>query len=146
MIALLVIGLILVGMVIGGAGMRRVGALTRRVTGPWRPGIGFGALICLFGGAALVVRGAPVEGAALVALGLALAIGARLRPFRRGSTSNGGMAADEARRILGVGADADVAAIEAAYRRLMQRAHPDLGGTSGLAAQLNAARDALTKG
>jgi curved DNA-binding protein CbpA len=38
------------------------------------------------------------------------------------------------------------AEIETAYRRLMQMAHPDRGGSAGLAAQLNAARDRLLKG
>ena len=33
----------------------------------------------------------------------------------------------------------------AAYVRLMQRAHPDAGGSKGLAAQRNAARDVLLK-
>ena len=37
-------------------------------------------------------------------------------------------------------------AFEAAYNRLMRMAHPDKGGTSGLAAQLNAARDRLLEG
>jgi curved DNA-binding protein CbpA len=45
-----------------------------------------------------------------------------------------------------VGETADRAEIHAAYRRLMQRAHPDRGGSAGLAAQLNAARDRLLKG
>ncbi|MGH7016507.1 MAG: molecular chaperone DnaJ [Caulobacteraceae bacterium] len=51
----------------------------------------------------------------------------------------------EARAILGVGAGANRTEIEAAWRRLMTRAHPDRGGTAGLAAQLNAARDRLTR-
>ena len=51
----------------------------------------------------------------------------------------------EARSILGVGPQADRAEIQAAYRRLMPRAHPDQGGSAGLAAQLNAARDRLLK-
>jgi hypothetical protein len=50
-----------------------------------------------------------------------------------------------ARSLLGVGEAAGRAEIEAAYRRLMQRAHPDRGGTPGLAAQLNLARDRLLK-
>ncbi|MDQ2859639.1 MAG: DnaJ domain-containing protein [Pseudomonadota bacterium] len=57
----------------------------------------------------------------------------------------GGMNLDQARAILGVGPSATRAEIEAAYRRLIRRAHPDQGGTSGLAAQLNAARDRLVK-
>ena len=35
------------------------------------------------------------------------------------------------------------AEIQAAYTRLMRAVHPDKGGTAGLAAQLNAARDRL---
>ena len=55
------------------------------------------------------------------------------------------MSAHEARAVLGVEDGATRADIETAYRRLMQRAHPDHGGTSGLAAQLNAARDMLNR-
>jgi curved DNA-binding protein CbpA len=56
------------------------------------------------------------------------------------------MSADEARSILGLGPDATADDVRAAYTRLMRLAHPDKGGTSGLAAQLNAARDRLLKG
>ncbi|MEO8927513.1 MAG: molecular chaperone DnaJ [Caulobacteraceae bacterium] len=59
--------------------------------------------------------------------------------------ASGGMNLDQARAILGVGEDATRADIDAAWRRLIRRAHPDQGGTSGLAAQLNAARDRLVK-
>ena len=53
------------------------------------------------------------------------------------------MSLSEARSVLGVGEDATPAEIRAAYTRLMRMAHPDKGGTAGLAAQLNAARDRL---
>jgi hypothetical protein len=53
------------------------------------------------------------------------------------------MSLQEARSILGVNDTASRTEIIAAYRRLMQRAHPDHGGSTGLAAQLNAARDRL---
>jgi curved DNA-binding protein CbpA len=56
------------------------------------------------------------------------------------------MSLAEARSILGVAEGASPAEIQAAYSRLMRLAHPDKGGTSGLAAQLNAARDRLLKG
>lgn len=49
----------------------------------------------------------------------------------------------EARDLLGVGEGAGRAEIEAAYRRLMLRVHPDHGGTDALAARLNAARSRL---
>jgi curved DNA-binding protein CbpA len=55
------------------------------------------------------------------------------------------MSKADARSILGVGPEASREEVEAAYRRLMQRAHPDRGGSAGLAAQLNAARDRLLK-
>ncbi|HCK85167.1 MAG TPA: molecular chaperone DnaJ [Hyphomonadaceae bacterium] len=51
----------------------------------------------------------------------------------------------EARRILGVGADASEAEIRAAYRRKIARAHPDRGGAHNAAARLTAARDHLLK-
>jgi curved DNA-binding protein CbpA len=53
------------------------------------------------------------------------------------------MSPDEARAILGVEPGASVEAVQAAYRRLIRMAHPDQGGTRGLAAQLNLARDVL---
>ena len=55
------------------------------------------------------------------------------------------MSLTEARATLGVGEAATRVEIEAAYRRLMLRAHPDQGGSTGLAAQLNAARDRLLR-
>ncbi len=142
MMILFVLALVLIGVTMGAAGMRRVGRFSRRIVGPWRPGVGVLALIALLGAGGLAARGAELEGAALTVVGLGLALAARRRrPLAPPGV--GGMSVDEARRILGVGPTADPAEIEAAYRRLMQRAHPDLGGTSGLAAQLNAARDAL---
>jgi curved DNA-binding protein CbpA len=55
------------------------------------------------------------------------------------------MSESQARSLLGVEPGATPAEIRAAYTRLMKRAHPDQGGTAGLAAQLNAARDRLLK-
>ncbi len=54
-----------------------------------------------------------------------------------------GMTIAEARDILGVSSGASRPEIEAAFRRLMQRAHPDHGGSAGLAARINAARERL---
>jgi hypothetical protein len=49
----------------------------------------------------------------------------------------------EAYQILGLLPGASRADIQSAYRRLLQRLHPDQGGTAYLAAQLNRARDLL---
>lgn len=57
----------------------------------------------------------------------------------------GGMARAEAASMLGVPETARREEIEAAYRRLMLRVHPDTGGAAGLAAQLNAAREVLLR-
>lgn len=50
---------------------------------------------------------------------------------------------DEARRTLDVAADATPEEIRAAHRRLMQRLHPDRGGSPELASRLNRAKDVL---
>jgi hypothetical protein len=62
---------------------------------------------------------------------------------RRQSRANGAMTVEEARAVLGVDADADPATIRAAYRRLMQKVHPDHGGSDYFAAKLNEARRIL---
>ena len=49
----------------------------------------------------------------------------------------------EARRVLGVAADADPETIRAAHRRLVAKVHPDQGGSAELAGRVNAARDIL---
>lgn len=51
----------------------------------------------------------------------------------------------EARRLLGVSADAGEAEINAAYRARMAELHPDRGGSDEAASAVNAARDTLIK-
>jgi len=120
----------------------------KRIPAPWL-GVG-GTLV----GTVLAAKGMPVVGALLVAAsGLWLRYGASLlgkarpTPPQQPQPTSAPPALDraEAADLLGVTPDADPAAIHAAYRRLMARNHPDAGGTAGLAARINAARDLLLK-
>ena len=60
-----------------------------------------------------------------------------------GAPASGAMTEQEAYQILGLEAGASAADIRKAHRRLMQRVHPDLGGSSFLAARINQAKDVL---
>jgi len=97
-------------------------------------------------GAVLVAKGQPVIGA-LVATGsgLWLRYGESLMPGRAARAAPVDMNRAEAADLLGVAPDADREEILTAYRRLMARNHPDAGGSAGLAARINAARDLLLK-
>jgi len=57
--------------------------------------------------------------------------------------ADGGMSPEEAYEILGLQPGADAEAVKEAHRRLMQRNHPDHGGSTYIAAQLNQAKDIL---
>ena len=107
----------------------------------WRIASGAAALAVFTAAAFEGVRGQWLPAIALAAVGLWLAGAARQPGAPPAPASR--MSADEARRILGVGEGATRAEIQAAYTRLMRSVHPDKGGTAGLAAQLNAARDRL---
>ena len=52
----------------------------------------------------------------------------------------------EAYRVLGLEPGATVEEVRAAYHRLIRRVHPDLGGSSALAAMINAAKEMLDPG
>lgn len=56
------------------------------------------------------------------------------------------MTRDEALGVLGLEKGATEADVRAAHRRLIQRMHPDVGGTADLAARINHAKDVLLGG
>jgi hypothetical protein len=113
----------------------------------WRLLSGAVALASFTGAAYAGVRGAWEATIVLVVMGLWLASTARQKGGGAASlASRDQMSLAEARSILGVAPDVGRKDIQAAYLRLMRMAHPDKGGTSGLAAQLTAARDRLLKG
>jgi hypothetical protein len=60
-----------------------------------------------------------------------------------GAPRSGPMSKEEAYKVLGLETGASAADVRQAHRRLMQRLHPDVGGSSFLAARINEAKDIL---
>jgi hypothetical protein len=58
----------------------------------------------------------------------------------------GAMSEEDAYRMLGLEPGASLEEVRAAYRRLIRKVHPDLGGSPALAALLNAAKKRLDPG
>jgi hypothetical protein len=56
------------------------------------------------------------------------------------------MTKEQAFKILDISENASKEEIEEAYKRLMKKNHPDVGGTEYFASQLNEAKDLLLKG
>ncbi|MGQ3018227.1 molecular chaperone DnaJ [Phenylobacterium sp.] len=120
----------------------------------WRILSGLASVAAFAAAAFLAVRGGWAFAPVLLIIGLWLAMSARSAGAGPGlggdgggrASGKGGMSEREARDILGVGPEAGSDEIQAAYTRLMRRTHPDAGGSAGLAAQINAARDRLLRG
>lgn len=111
--------------------------------GQWRIAATMLAAVLIGSGAFAIWRGGIVGGFIVVCIGLQLAYASRQRTVAPRTEA---ITVSEAASILGVPVDAGPEAINAAWRRLMARAHPDQGGTEGLAARINAAKDRLLKG
>lgn len=109
----------------------------------WRIASGTMSALGLIAGGMMAVTGKVVPGALLAGAGLVLVMAARYGGAPPTKVDNADLA--EARDILGVAVGATREEIQAAYGRLIRAVHPDVGGTSGLAARLNAARDRLLK-
>ncbi|MFT5273704.1 MAG: hypothetical protein ACI9J2_000220 [Saprospiraceae bacterium] len=58
---------------------------------------------------------------------------------------SGALSKQQAYEILGIESNANEEDIKSAHKRLMQKLHPDRGGSNYLAAQINAAKDTLLK-
>lgn len=56
-----------------------------------------------------------------------------------------GMSRDEALQVLGLRPEASQKEVRQAHRRLLQKLHPDHGGSDYLAQRINEARDRLSR-
>lgn len=117
--------------------------------GQWRIAATLLGAVALGGAVLAASHGAWLASAGLAGAGLYLIFSSRIRgarPAAKGSAPGvEALSEAEARAILGVPKGASDETVQSAWRRLMARAHPDQGGTEGLAARVNAARDRLLR-
>lgn len=122
----------------------RLGKQTEKArAGHWRISATLLGGVCFVGAILSIARGSYIWAAALFAAGLYLVLQSRIRIIQPAKPSGPQMSMAEAREILGVSPDASREDIQIAWKRLMARTHPDQGGSEGLAARVNAARDRL---
>ena len=120
----------------------RLGRQTeRKGRAHWRVTATLIGAVLLAGAALAAFRGSWLTAAVLAGAGLYLAWSSRIRPVIRSEP----ISEADARAVLGVGPGASEAEVRAAWKRAMARAHPDQGGTEGLAVRVNAARDRLLR-
>ena len=140
---LILLGLAAVGLWV----LVRLGKQTEKArTGHWRISATLLGGACFAGAVLCVARNSYIFAAALGLAGLYLVLQSRIRtitakPAPKPSTTQ--MSRREACEILGVNERASREEVQAAWKRLMARTHPDQGGSEGLAARVNAARDRL---
>lgn len=113
---------------------------------------GLSFLAMILGGAifALAITGRFPAAAALIAAMIPVIMGIlqvrqKIREQASPAAELEAMDAKQAREILSVGEDADEKEIKEAYKKLMQKVHPDNEGSEWMAAKLNQARDILLK-
>lgn len=126
--------------------MVRLGKQTEKARqGYWRISATILGGACFAGSVLSVARGSYIFAAALFAAGVYLVLQSRIRTVapKPAKPSSPQMSKAEARSILGVSDKATRDDIQSAWKRLMARTHPDQGGSEGLAARVNAARDRL---
>lgn len=135
----------LIWLILAAVGVWMLTRLARQIEGPrrrqWRVAATIMAAVLIAAGGVALAKGAWIGGAIGIIVGLQLAYASRMRTPLQSDT----ITLHEARSILGVQVNATAGEINAAWRRLMGRAHPDQGGTEGLASRLNAARDRLLR-
>lgn len=107
--------------------------------GHWRVTATLLGAVMVAGAVLAASHGAWLAAAGLGGGGLYVIWSSRMRPVVRSEP----ISEADARYVLGVGRNATEAEIRTAWKRAMTRAHPDQGGTEGLAMRVNAARDRL---
>ena len=124
------------GLIYGSAGLVLVFVLTGRAH--WLMGV-LAALLALAGRAAQFAQYAPLFKKMM----------GKDQPqsssSSRAPNAQPTMSRQEAADILSVDIDASESAIKMAHKRLMQKMHPDRGGSDALARQINIAKDTLLK-